>query len=339
MKRVAGILLAACLFSCSENSLLEDNLSGSSVETKTISSENLSYSVNEEGALCFQSGAAFLTLADSLSKLSDQAFRNWEQQIHFKSYRTTTNDMIAQLDQEEGSPTFDKLLQEYAGFVSVGEDGQVGPVIKGLGYRNITNEQGIFYIEGVKNQFSNGRLFAKGKPVSSSPLTRAVGNVLVNYPTMPYTRDNKKKVESSARIYELVGEGSQAPFIQLQLEITVRGYSKGAGGWKKEKTELYVDDVTVRIPGFLSDVVYSGTYSSNGDYTFSIFNFSLSSIVWGGYQPPFEKPLCLHYRARTRSTGNYGIAYNFYHGVFFNVANVTPNNPGCDKHILVTYNK
>lgn len=197
----------------------------------------------------------------------------------------------------------------------------------------------FFYINEVKNQFVNGRLYAKGRPVTTASSARAVGNVLVEYPVKMYTPDNKKRVDTNARIYELVAEGSQAPFVNLQLEITVRGYSKRATGWKKEKTELYVDDVTVRIPDYWSDVTYEGTHSSNGDYTFYIFNFSLSSLMWGSLIPPFQKPLCLHYRARTRGTGNYGMAYNFYHGVFFNVSNVTPNNPGCDKHILVTYNK
>lgn len=35
----------------------------------------------------------------------------------------------------------------------------------------------------------------------------------------------------------------------------------------------------------------------------------------------------------------YGMAYNFYKGVFSNVKDATVTNPGCDKHDLVTYNK
>lgn len=138
-------LLSICfLVSCNGNTVLDEYNSSFSVQTKAMETDNLSYSVNEEGALFFESGAAFLALADSLSSLSDQEFRNWEQSIHFVSQRTLINDIIAELDESEGSPSYTSLLNKYAGFVYLDEEGIVSPVIKGLAYRNITNEQGVF---------------------------------------------------------------------------------------------------------------------------------------------------------------------------------------------------
>lgn len=122
------------------------------------------------------------------------------------------------------------------------------------------------------------------------------------------------------------------------MDIEVRGYSKNIfGTYKKYETDCYIDDVTVRFPGY-NDIVYSGTRSSNGNCLVFTNSFSLTTINVN-IVPPFPKPLCLHYRARTGGTGNYGMAYNFYKGVFFNVKDATVTNPGCDKHDLVTYNK
>lgn len=102
-------------------------------------------------------------------------------------------------------PIFNKVActgRPFLAFVSVGEDGIISPIIEGLAYRNITNKQGVFYINEIKNQFIGRQLYAKGRLVTSTPQTRAVGNVLVNYPSKEYTQDNKSKVETSARIYE-----------------------------------------------------------------------------------------------------------------------------------------
>lgn len=69
------------------------------------------------------------------------------------------------------------------------------------------------------------------------------------------------------------------------------------------------------------------------------FTYTVGLGIAGMIGVTYEPPLCLHYRARTGNTGNVGVPYNFYHGVYYEAANVTPNNPGCDKHFPVTANK
>lgn len=338
-------LFSQLLLSCSQEIIREDNNSTSFIVTKAVPREHISYYVNEEGALCFETGNDFLLLTNYLSALSSEEFKNWEMSIGFKSYRTVTDEILFALYSKENTSEYNQLLERYKSFVYLDPDSIATPIIQGLVYRNISNKDGIFYIQETKNKFNGNTLTfydAQNKQLPiRHPLTKANGDVLVQYPTKSYTPDNKKRVDTSAKIYEVVASNGFNTYSQLYMDIVVSGYKKNVfGKWKRYNTTCQIDDVTVRIPGFDSDIIYAGTYSSNecSTYTHS-FLMVPSQPQLHLPQPPYQLPLCLHYRARTRGTGNMGMAYNFFHGTFFDVSHVTPNNPGCDKHILVTYNK
>lgn len=273
-----------------------------------------------------------------MNGLSPDAFKEWEKSIHFKSYRSLTDDVIAEIQASEGTSNFNVLLQKYSDLVYLSEDSLVCPLIEGQVYRNITNEQGVFYAGTVKNMFNKGHLSAinieTNQPVAIGQQTRGtISNVLVTYPTKKKHRElgGKYSVLTYTKVYEVVGGG--VPLAGLYADIVVWGHANGRG----YSTECFVDDVTVRVPGQFSDITYPGTRSSSRDC--SSFTYTVGLSLGGMTGVTYESPLCLHYRARTRGTGNVGVPYNFYHGKYYEAANEDPNNPNCDKHFAITYNK
>lgn len=346
-------LICICFFSyallsCTDETITKSTDSEPFVITKAVPKEHISYSVNQEGALCFETGNDFLLLTKYLSTLSSKEFKDWEKSNNFKSYRTITDDIISTLYSEGENPAYNELVAQYASFVYLNEDGNLCPIISGQVYRSITNKEGLFYVQGVKNKFTGSTLNFYDTEnkllMNMRPLTKIneEQNLVVQYPTKTYSADGKNGVETSAKIYYVMTSNGLGYYAQLYLEITVSGlYRKSASvKWGRKKTQCHIDDITILIPGFNTDSTYPGTHSSAGDYVSLTASFGIpSQLQFPTPQPPYQQPLCLHYRARTRETGNMGMAYNLFHGVFFNVSDVTPSNPGCDKHTLITYNK
>ena len=108
--------------------------------------------VENDGALNFRSAKDYFEISDSLSKLSEKEFRNWETSNHFESYRTFTDNIIeaiyTAIDNAPSKVT--ELLNQNKQFVYMTEDSLIYSTIQSRAYQNIINKNGSFYINGIK---------------------------------------------------------------------------------------------------------------------------------------------------------------------------------------------
>ena len=88
-------LTVALLSSCNGNDIVEETAM-SNVKTKAIEQVKSRCSV-VDGILHFSSTDDYYALTDSLCKLSDVEFENWENQNNFLSYRTYFNLIIDEI--------------------------------------------------------------------------------------------------------------------------------------------------------------------------------------------------------------------------------------------------
>ncbi|MFV0270484.1 MAG: hypothetical protein ACK5HZ_02200 [Macellibacteroides fermentans] len=99
------------------------------------------YYVNDEKALVFSSLEDYGFLLDSISKITDEEFSEWENRIGFESYRTFVNNIM------EKTIETDRLQFSYPNFFEKNKElNMVIPKIKSYLYQSIVNKEGSFYI-------------------------------------------------------------------------------------------------------------------------------------------------------------------------------------------------
>lgn len=337
MKKGLIFLLLTCIIcACTEEMRYEED--GTRNKNLDIKSEN-SYHLTEEGALCFTSLDMYFSLTDSLSKLSEEEFSQWEEKLEFISYRTFVNSIIEQIEQEDNKDQVITLLEKYSDFVYVDEDEVIQPIIPSQTYRNIVNKDGIFYIGNIQNKVDNEYLYVIENQTKSSTCkieyinnklstTKAVGDI-VEYPTIEYeNNDRDRKVFTSFKIMKNAASNGSAVLYKPVLEIFVKAQKRKAfAGFKNYNTICIIEEVTLRMDG----IPFSPYVDENGQWKFGenqikflapvesskevarftcTYNLTTSLVA---LSKPLEDLICIHYRARTRGTGNYGAAYNVYH--------------------------
>ena len=127
---IGTCLFSCALFSCGENSVLEEvDNSGDAPQTK--SSVDVPCYVQGDGSLCFRSTKDYFAVTDSLIKLTDQELNNWEKTMGFVSYRSYVNKFVNEVEEaynDEDFDKFDQLLNKYAEYIYLDTDSLVKPV-------------------------------------------------------------------------------------------------------------------------------------------------------------------------------------------------------------------
>lgn len=328
------VIAAFFLLSCGDNELLETkNLRSSESITKSVleSKCNANYFVNDEGALVFATLDDYGFLIDSISKLTDNEFANWENQIGFESYRTFTGNLIDNVDNLE---TLQSLHPKY--FEKNEKYDVVLPKIQSQVYRSIVNKDGFFYIGDTKNKVEGGFFSVEGQKVDPKLRQRVsyglgneeqIGNA-IEYPSIEYVKLKSYKVMTWFRIFKIRGTNGSQIYYSTVLEITVRPRSWGdLIGWSDTQSTCHVEEVKVNMKG-LGGCMFYNEYGNN---VFAIDEFmslktissSSASKLWtlsihmngmSPYDPgTIQDPYCVHYRARIDKIGKTGAAYNTHH--------------------------
>lgn len=336
---IGACLLSCALFSCGENSVLEEvDNSGDALQTK--SSVDVPYYVQEDGSLCFRSTEDYFAVTDSLIKLTDQELNNWEKTIGFVSYRSYVDKFVNEVEEaynDEDFNKFNQLLNEHAEYIYLDTDSLVKPIIKSKTYQCITNQDGVFYLGDIKNVVGETSVYAVGKGRSMSPKisyvitgnTRDVTDV-IGYEEYSYKKaDYTKMVISSCSLVKNVvlsdTQGNNTSCVQFQ--IFVDGKRK-KGSWKHYSTSYAVKDILCKFRNIPSAVNGDQTLKCVRDTVFShpglddagissshtfIYNLGLSVR---NYTEPIQHAACIHYKAMTGGTNPEGLGYNYANGKY-----------------------
>ena len=247
-------LTVALLSSCNGNDIVEETAM-SNVKTKAIEQVKSRCSV-VDGILHFSSTDDYYALTDSLCKLSDVEFENWENQNNFLSYRTYVNRIIDEIESAQNENDVDKvssLLKEYSNYVYLSEEDFVQPVILATSYRSIVNKDGIFYFNDTENVVDGRYVYVNNKSVNQrgrsikqeyvvygTPLTKATPNTTeINFVTVAYTKeDGTKRVYGAPKIFRnVVNKDNVGNFmVQYEFYVNVDGKKKRPTGWKHYST-------------------------------------------------------------------------------------------------------
>ena len=306
------------------------------------------YYVNDEKALVFSSLEDYGFLLDSISKITDEEFSEWENRIGFESYRTFVNNIM------EKTIETDRLQFSYPNFFEKNKElNLVIPKIKSYLYQSIVNKDGFFYIGNTKNIVNGDCVTNQGENINSkldqntsysiNPLSEQIGNA-IEYPVIDYTTNDLSRVMTWFKIYRLRGSNGTATLYNTVLEIAVRPRSWfGVTGWSDTESVCYVEEVKLHMNGLglcsfynedgirvMKSNEFMALKTSRSSKALKIWNLSIvmnSSMMDPGM---LYDPYCVHYRARTGKTGKWGAAYNTYHPA-------PDMGPACQHRIVTEY--
>lgn len=336
---IGTCLLSCALFSCNENTMLEEVDNGGA-NPQTKSAIDASYYVQGDGTLCFRSVDDYFAVTDSLIKLTDQELSNWEESIGFVSYRSHVDKLIDEVEEafnEDDNNKANLLLTDYSKYIYLDTDSIVKPYISSKTYQSITNKDGVFYLGDLKNVVNNTSIYAVEKGRSVSPKLSYVMtsnlrslNDLVQYKEYDYVKnDGTKKVISSCSLVRNIAltdvQGNNHSCVQFQIFVDGKRHKRG---WKHYTTGYSVKDITCRFKDIPLAVNPDQTLKSTGDYLLShpgkddadqakshtfVYNIGLSVK---NYTNPIQHATCIHYKAMTWGTGAEGLGYNYCNGSY-----------------------
>lgn len=255
-------LILLILSSCNNEENLFSNSSDENAIDQSVLGENsleklkthAVYYVNDEKALVFSSLEDYGFLLDSISKITDEEFSEWETRIGFESYRTFVNNII------EKTIDTDSLQFSYPNFFEKNKElNLVIPKIKSYLYQSIVNKDGFFYIGNTKNIVNGDCVTIQGENINSkldqntsysiNPLSEQIGNA-IEYPVIDYTTNDLSRVMTWFKIYRLRGSNGTATLYNTVLEIAVRPRSWfGVTGWSDTESVCYVEEVKLHMNG------------------------------------------------------------------------------------------
>ena len=336
---IGTCLFSCALFSCGENSVLEEvDNSGDAPQTK--SSVDVPCYVQGDGSLCFRSTKDYFAVTDSLIKLTDQELNNWEKTMGFVSYRSYVNKFVNEVEEaynDEDFDKFDQLLNKYAEYIYLDTDSLVKPFIKSKTYQCITNKDGVFYLGDVKNVVDETSVYSIGKERSMSPrisyvmtgnareVTDVIGYKEYSYKKADYT---KMVITSCSLLRNVVLTDTQGTNEAcIQFHIFVDGKRK-KGSWKHYSTSYAVEQIECVFKNIPLTVNEDQTLKSIGDFELShpgldeadvsdnhtfVYNLGLSVR---NYTKPVQHAACIHYKAITGGTNPEGLGYNYANGKY-----------------------
>ena len=367
MKRT-NLLLTVCasafLFaSCQSEEDVLSNASNESLSTRAMVDENTPYYVGEDGALNFKSSEDYFALCDSLAQLDDDAYHAWEQEMHFESYRSYTDKMIDEVNaawEENDEQKATALLQKYSNYIYMNADSTVWPVVVSRAYQNVTNKDGVFYVNGAKNVVdskyvtlasSKGRSVHRVAYISLQQNTRST-EITVPLRELDYIKsDNTKRVYASFTMLKNItfDDSKGANMTVLQVQVNINGKKKKITGWKDYTTGYYIEHFygifngipqSVTSEGNIKDIAsnieipimrsrYSMPRGKRGIFTANLMNFAVKN-----YTADVPYPTCVHFRAMIDGTLPEGLGYNYYNGKYFEPTNkcVPGSKNICPKH-------
>lgn len=357
-------LTVALLSSCNGNDIVEETAM-SNVKTKAIEQVKSRCSV-VDGILHFSSTDDYYALTDSLCKLSDVEFENWENQNNFLSYRTYVNRIIDEIESAQNENDVDKLsslLKEYSNYVYLSEEDFVQPVIQATSYRSIVNKDGIFYFNDTENVVDGQYVYANNQSakqrsnlikheyvVYSAPLTKAIPTTTEKiYKTIAYTKsDGKKRVYGTPKlIRNIVNQDNLGNFtVQYEFYVNIDGKKKGTTGWKHYSTGYGIKDVVCRFKNI--PVSYTNGIVNTKDITIThseAVNYPkdksgdfrmIIGISVPNYTGTNGQPICMHFKVWTWDTIPEALGYNCYNGIYSGEddANTIGNPKICPLHHL-----
>jgi hypothetical protein len=337
-------LTVALLSSCNGNDIVEETAI-SNVKTKAIEQVKSRCSV-VDGILHFSSTDDYYALTDSLCKLSDVEFENWENQNNFLSYRTYVNRIINEIESAQNENDVDKvssLLKEYSKYVYLCDEEFVRPVIQALSYRSVVNKDGVFYFNDTRNVVDGQYVYANNQSakqrsnpikheyvVYSAPLTKAIPtSTEINYTTIAYTKsDGTKRVYGAPKlIRNILSLDNVGNFtVQYEFYVNIDGKKKRPTGWKHYSTGYGIKDVVCRFKNI--PLSYTNGTVKTGDIT--ITHPEAEAIAEGksgefrmnvgisvpNYTGTPETVICLHFKVWTYGTAPEALGYNYYQGKY-----------------------
>lgn len=338
VKLFLSIILTSLIMVSCQNDLLSEVQTDVDLQTKSLDSKvGARCFVNDEGALVFETLEDYNILIDSISKLSETEFLEWEKEIGFESYRTYTNRLMDELDNSTEFQMTKKLDANYQNYLLVKEEGLLLPKIPSQIYASICNREGYFYVGEIKNIVDGEFFYAEGdnlNPDLNKRMTYSIGGEqygnAIEYPALHSTPHGDYKVMTWFRIFRTRAVSSSGTSYNTALEISVRPRSWGKiVGWKDRESVCYIEEVKLHMKGlgntyiafdedgnsrFTKDeYIEMRTIASSKAtkrYTWTVFmNFPIFVSDPGMLYDPY----CVHYRARANVVGKYGVAYNTYH--------------------------
>lgn len=356
---IGTCLLSCALFSCSENATL-DEVGNETSLVKTKSVDDLSYYVREDGALCFSSVENYYSITNLLVNMTQEEYENWEKQNRFTSYRTFTNGIIDEIENAQyrgDESNVKELLSTYSKYVYMNKDSIIMPIIQSNSYRCITNKDGVFYLNDVKNIVDDKYIYTEPNSMTkSSPIKHSyiISNKLlrdedehVAYDNKEYKKsDNTKSVNANCKlIRHIVHKDAQGTFYALvQFEVTCFGRrNKKAGGWQRYNTSHTIENIHCHFKNIPVSVKPDGTLESlDVDYyldhdaidqidtnsKYGVITYDLGITV-KNYARPLTSAQCIHFMVKTGGTYPEGLGYNYYNN-YYNDKNNT-----CSEHTYI----
>ena len=356
---IGTCLLSCALFSCNENTMLEEvDSEGANPQTK--SAVDVPYYVKEDGSLCFTSVENYYATTDLLMNFSNKEFRNWEKQNGFTSYRTYTNSIIDEIEDAQNDNDQMKvssLLSKYSEYVYINNDSIVMPIIQANAYRCVTNKDGVFYLNDIKNVVNGKYIYAEASNMAKNASIKypyVISNNLlrdeeehVDYNNLEYTKsDNTKSVNASCKlIRHLVSKDAQGTFYAIvQFEVTCFGRrNKKWGGWQRYSTSHSIENihchfknipVSVKSDGTLGSLAVDYPFDHDGidqiddDSKYGVKTYNMGIIV-KNYAKPLTSAQCIHFMVKTGGTAPEGLGYNYYKN------NYNDKNNTCSDHAYI----
>lgn len=340
-----NIILLFCtstlaLASCEQTEVIEGTSANIGISPSI--SLDVPYHVENDGALNFRSAKDYFEISDSLSKLSEKEFRNWETSNHFESYRTFTDNIIeaiyTAIDNAPSKVT--ELLNQNKQFVYMTEDSLIYSTIQSRAYQNIINKNGIFYINGIKNIVDSKYITLATTDNSKSiqriaylnPISSKERSEQINFDLFSYTKsDNTKRAYAECYLIKNTAfeDSHGSNQIMVQFQIKVDGKKKRPTGWKHYSTDYTVSQIKCIFNGIPTEVYPNGYVKPYGTinldvpakvvlgegkmgfYTKNLMNFSVRNM-----SDPLKAPDCIHFKAETRGTSPEGVGYNYYKGKY-----------------------
>ena len=307
------------LFSCQNEEALFVNVTKETSSTRSLDKIDHPYYVDEDGALHFKSANDYFALSDSLLALSDSAYKKWEREIGFESYRSIIDDILSSTESDEA------LLERYDQYIYRNEEGLICPREDFRVYQNVMNRDGIFYVKGIKHTVKHNTINTydtqnnRSMP-SISLLGEAIPNQLVEYPMIHSEVFGNKKIMTGFKIYQnAVSEGTINAG-SLLFEVTVRPRNwNSLIGFTDCDDICIVEEATIHMEGLgfcnytdeegnilhdkldqWNDLTTHRSSSKTRLYTLTYIIYNKGNF---GIVPSVKDPICVHYRARIEDMG------------------------------------
>lgn len=196
-----------------------------------------------DGVLHFRDIEAFVKITDNLGEMDEKERNNWENNLGFKSLRTSIKEVYDLIELSGEKDKVDQIIKENNDLIYK-QDDEIIEIVPSHLYQSVCDKSGVFFVNGIIQKVVNNKIYTSedgrietiNKVIKSKSKVENVRSMLYFETNSPFgcymaqgtVEKDRRKMYARIKVYQIIifGQGQQPMYYWVSVQRYSASYKK-----------------------------------------------------------------------------------------------------------------